>query len=99
MSLYKCATVSDNNYYVNEGGYTYGPWVRLFFTDTATTAVPSGDSGGPVMSSPSNGYIKARGIISRSSYNTLQGKSDVIYMPIDHIDDVQPIAVITSPSP
>ena len=99
ISNYRCASVFDNNYFVNENGATYGPWVRLYYTGTLTTAVPEGDSGGPVMNSPSGGYVKARGIISRSKYYTTLGKIEVIYMPIDHIDDVNPIQVLTSPSP
>ena len=98
LSGYSCTSVTDNNYYISENGYTYGPWVRLFIS-TSARQIQQGDSGGPVMSSPSGGYVKARGIISRGQYYPVQGIADVIYMPIDHIDDVNPIQIITSPSP
>ena len=99
ISKFRCASVFDNNYFINENGRTYGPWVRLYYNGTLSTAVPEGDSGGPVMNSPSGGWIKARGIISRSKYYVTLGKIEIIYMPIDHIDDVEPIQVLTSPSP
>lgn len=91
---YECFNVTDNNYYFrNEAGYSTGPWV---YVQASKLVADQGDSGGPVMDFPSGGYVNARGIISRGGYNTGIGAYQLIYMPIDHIDDVYPITVLQS---
>lgn len=46
------------------------------------------------MDVPDGGYINARGIISRGGYNSGIGAYQMIYMPIDYIDDVYPISIL-----
>lgn len=95
VTKYACFNVTDNNYYfTNEAGYRTGPWV---FIVASNSIAQEGDSGGPVMDVPDGGYINARGIISRGGYNATKGQYEMIYMPIDHIDDVYPISILAAP--
>lgn len=92
VTLYECFNLTDNNYYFkNEAGYTTGPWGYI---QSTRIVAEFGDSGGSVMDVPDGGYINARGIISRGGYNSQIGAYQMIYMPIDHIDDVYPISVL-----
>jgi hypothetical protein len=95
VTKFACFNVTDNNYYFkNEAGYTTGPWV---FVVASSSIAQEGDSGGPVMDMPDGGYVNARGIISRGGFNATKGQYEMIYMPIDHIDDVYPIAILAAP--
>lgn len=97
VSKLGCYTIADNYYFfTNEENYRTGPWVLV--NSNTSISVP-GDSGGPIMNISDGGYVKARGILSRGGYQRATGKYEMIYMPIDHIDDVNPISVLTSPSP
>lgn len=92
-----CFTLKDNNYYFkNNVGYTTGPWA---YVQASRSIATTGDSGGSAQSLSDGGYVKARGIIHRGGYSTALGLYEMIYMPIDHIDDVHPISVLTAPSP
>jgi hypothetical protein len=94
VTKFACYNVSDNNYYFrNEEGYTTGPWVHILAN---SSVAEFGDSGGPVTDVPDGGYVNARGIISRGGYSTVKGQYEMIYMPIDHIDDVYPISILTA---
>lgn len=92
-----CFTLKDNNYYFkNNAGYTTGPWA---YVQASRSIATTGDSGGSAQSPADGGYVKARGIIHRGGYSSALGLYEMIYMPIDHIDDVHPISVLTAPSP
>lgn len=90
-TFYECFNLTDNNYYFVEAGYSTGPWGYIQATRVIAQA---GDSGGAVMDVPDGGYINARGIISRGGYNSGIGAYQMIYMPIDYIDDVYPISIL-----
>jgi hypothetical protein len=78
---------------VNDAGYRTGPWV---FVEAGTEIARGGDSGGPVTDFPDGPDVYARGLIHRAGPDSYSTNWLMYYMPIDHIDDVYPIQVLTN---
>lgn len=92
---YGCGTIVDGNA-ANEGGTRGFILVR---NASNLDLANRGDSGGATFGGPATSDIKAYGIISERRINP-NGAYDVLYMPIDYIDDVRTtLTVMTAPSP
>lgn len=92
---YGCGTIVDGNA-ANEGGTRGFILVR---NASGVNLADYGDSGGATFGGPATSDINAYGIISERRYNA-SGYLDVLYMPIDYIDDVRTtLTVMTAPSP
>ena len=64
--------------------------------DSGTFLAQPGDSGGAVFSpADASGNITAYGSVT-AGQSTGGGASELVYMPIDYIDDESPISVITN---
>ncbi|HET9639566.1 MAG TPA: S1 family peptidase [Allosphingosinicella sp.] len=83
---------------IDNGAYTYNGvkgWIHAVRNSGSLIAAP-GDSGGAVFSpADSAGNIKAYGIITAGGA-TSGGASQIVYMPIDYIDDEVAIRVMTN---
>lgn len=92
---YGCGTIVDGNA-ANEGGTRGFILVR---NASGVNLADYGDSGGATFGGPATSDINAYGIISERRMNP-SGYLDVLYMPIDYIDDVRTtLTVMTAPSP
>jgi hypothetical protein len=93
---------SHGCYRITSDRYSYkgaSGWRYVVVNPASDHIVTGGDSGGPVYTPPQNGYVKAAGIITAGDHYNLQNFADMVYMPIEYIDDVRPITVLTLPSP
>lgn len=104
MKVYNTVAIFNSSDGIDRWLYVWGTHGRLSQYNGYPTCkygrssiAEFGDSGGPVTDVPDGGYVNARGIISRGGYSATKGLFEMIYMPIDHIDDVYPISILAAP--
>lgn len=92
---WSCGEITNANYYQNSE-QTSGWW--LYRAGNSAQSCVGGDSGGPVVTSPVNGYAKAAAMINFyariTEADSLGFHDDCVFMPIDYINDVYDVRLV-----